>query len=742
MDLLKRRQFLQISGAALTTIGMRQWEVMDQGDRLARVLANPTPRKLALLVGINQYPNNDELAGAVMDVELQRQLLMHRFGFTPQDILTVTDAYATRQNILTAFEEHLIKQAKPGDVVVFHFSGHGSRVSDTPDCDEQALKLSDRCLNSSFVPVDNPLSLVQRGSGGTVQDIGGHTLFLLMSALQTENVTVVLDCCHAGGGKRGTVRVRSLDGNPQLTLSTAELDYRRTWLNRLHLTASEFVQKRRAGVAKGVVIASVGRDRLAADCAFDDFAAGAFTYAMTQYLWQQTAGEGLGRAIVNIGRSTTEVSGTQQVPEFEAQANREFDQQPIYFLSQPTPPAEAVVTQLKTHSQLDLWLGGVPSETLTAFDQGAILTAIDASGQALGQVQLEPKSRRGLIASGKLLSSSAVTPKAGCLLQELVRGIPHPGELRLRIGLDPSLGDIAAAAIALQQVNRVDAITKPFGKMVHYLLGRATEREERNVRREGVPPAGSIGLFSPTWMEWIVDSFAAADEPVTAAIARLQPKFKSLLAVQLLRLMLNPQSSSLKLAAAITTTGSKEPFDRVTVGRNQGASIAASPSMERTSLSLGTAVQIQVMNQDANDLYLSVLAIDAQAKMVLLFPNRYTAAIATGLVKAGDTLRLPDASRGDRFKLTVQPPLGAVEILVIASTQPLQGTLKALQAIASRGESGLGRDPIATVEAFFDDLHQIQRERSGAIDQAVTGFRGVDTRQFAALSLSFIATAA
>jgi hypothetical protein len=100
-----------------------------------QVLAKSTPRKLALLVGINNYPDKPPitpLRGCVNDVALQRHLLIHRFGFNPKDIYTLTDAQATRQGILEAFEEHLIKQAKPGDVVVYHYSGHGSRVSD-PD---------------------------------------------------------------------------------------------------------------------------------------------------------------------------------------------------------------------------------------------------------------------------------------------------------------------------------------------------------------------------------------------------------------------------------------------------------------------------------------------------------------------------------------------------------------------------------------------------------------------------------
>jgi hypothetical protein len=67
-------------------------------------------------VGINQY-KDAPLQGCVTDVNLQQQLLIHRFGFNPKDILILTDEQATRQGILNAFEEHLIKQAKPGDVV-------------------------------------------------------------------------------------------------------------------------------------------------------------------------------------------------------------------------------------------------------------------------------------------------------------------------------------------------------------------------------------------------------------------------------------------------------------------------------------------------------------------------------------------------------------------------------------------------------------------------------------------------
>src|SRR5919202_55575 len=299
---ISRRHFLQFAGSALGTLGLSQLNIQQQADRYGKVLAQSTPRKLALLVGINQYPSQP-LRGCVNDMELQRQLLIHRFGFNPKDIHTLTDRQATRQGILEAFEEHLIRQAKPGDVVVFHYSGHGSQVND-PDGDNPDK------LNSTFVPIDAFLPSGFPNTGGVVQDIMGHTLFLLMSAVQTENITVVLDSCYSGGDTRGNFLIRSRDGGSQLQISPDEKVYQEQWLSRLKMSPQEFIKQRQAGVAKGVVIASTQRDQTAADTPFNDFYAGAFTYLMTQYLWEQTGT--VGSAIANITQNIKPFSS--QVP--------------------------------------------------------------------------------------------------------------------------------------------------------------------------------------------------------------------------------------------------------------------------------------------------------------------------------------------------------------------------------------------------------------------------------------------
>ena len=80
---MKRRHFLQFASSTLATLGLSHYNIFEKGNRYAQVLAQNTPRKLALLVGIN-YPNNpnvNSLNGCVTDVDLQQQLLIHRFGF-------------------------------------------------------------------------------------------------------------------------------------------------------------------------------------------------------------------------------------------------------------------------------------------------------------------------------------------------------------------------------------------------------------------------------------------------------------------------------------------------------------------------------------------------------------------------------------------------------------------------------------------------------------------------------------
>ncbi|MEB3297593.1 MAG: hypothetical protein VKL23_08680, partial [Cyanobacteriota bacterium] len=55
---MKRRDALRVGSAALAGLGISGIDLIGQAHRYGRVLAASTPRKLALLVGINAYPSS------------------------------------------------------------------------------------------------------------------------------------------------------------------------------------------------------------------------------------------------------------------------------------------------------------------------------------------------------------------------------------------------------------------------------------------------------------------------------------------------------------------------------------------------------------------------------------------------------------------------------------------------------------------------------------------------------------
>lgn len=82
--------------------------------------------KKALLIGINYIGTSNELNGCINDVMSVKERLTQS-GFS---ITTLTDTEnPTRNNILNEFT-NMLKNASPGDLLFFLYSGHGSYVLD------------------------------------------------------------------------------------------------------------------------------------------------------------------------------------------------------------------------------------------------------------------------------------------------------------------------------------------------------------------------------------------------------------------------------------------------------------------------------------------------------------------------------------------------------------------------------------------------------------------------------------
>ncbi len=162
--------------------------------------SSKSPRaKRALLIGIDKYRSGEisQLKGCVNDVELMEKILVSKFNVSSENIKVLKNEQATHAKIVSAIQTHLIAKAKPNEVVILHFSGHGSQMRDA-DGDEIDH------LDETLVPHDS------RTPG--VFDITDDEINGLLHQLtqKTKNVTVILDSCHSGAAARGGTTVREI----------------------------------------------------------------------------------------------------------------------------------------------------------------------------------------------------------------------------------------------------------------------------------------------------------------------------------------------------------------------------------------------------------------------------------------------------------------------------------------------------------------------------------------------------
>eukprot|EP00667_Euglena_gracilis_P008666 EG_transcript_8785 len=146
-------------------------------------------RKKALLIGINYYGTKAQLRGCINDVH-NMQRLLQRYGF-PNDstsMVVLTDdshdpKYSpTRHNMISAMQ-WLVAGVQPGDVLFFHYSGHGAQQRDPTGMEESGF-------DDTIVPVDFQ----------TAGQITDTVIFDLMVRPLPSGVrlTAVMDCCHSG----------------------------------------------------------------------------------------------------------------------------------------------------------------------------------------------------------------------------------------------------------------------------------------------------------------------------------------------------------------------------------------------------------------------------------------------------------------------------------------------------------------------------------------------------------------
>ncbi|MEG4066163.1 caspase family protein [Microcoleus sp. Pol11C2] len=687
---LKRREFLQQAGRVLAAIGISEVLWLPLGDRYLQALAQPTARKLALLVGVDKYPDSP-LHGCVTDVELQRELLIYRFGFVPSDILTLTDAKATRENIETAFVTHLTQQAKPGDVVVFHFSGYGSRVS---------LGESPGKMQNSLVPADDVLPLL---ANRAVNDILEETLLLLMRSLATENAIAILDTSYTYPGfpKNGNFRIRS---RPRPTIgepSLAELTFAQDLRSRPNLRPD------------AAVLAAGANSALAAEQEWNGFTAGLFTYALTQTLWWATPASSFSVTFGRAAGTVEQIAGLSQQPQI---LNHDLTTAPGVNFSNlilNSPASDGAVTAVEEGGKtVQLWLGGLSPGVLEC--SGGSVFAVDSSEGA----RLLLRGRTGLSAKAQVLDGFDRTDgqlTVGELVREEIRVLPR--NIGLTVALDSGLERIERvdATSAFATVPQVSAVGSEqvadcrFGRVPETTLAETVSPHEPALSQS------RYGLFSLAQM-LIPDTEGDGGEAVKVAVQRLTPQLKALQAGKLLRLTVNEGSSRLKVRAVLATlapqaraVAQREPVRAGGDYRLEPLSGENEKSASGHILSLpeGSRVRYRLYNDSDRPVYFAVFGSDSAGRLsVLGTEGKESVGVMSRAIAPGENLTVPAAGA---IGWAVSGPIGVAETFIIFSDSPFAQTLAAIEAETQQTRDALPirvlLNPLNVARAVLEDLH-------------------------------------
>ena len=83
----------------------------------------------ALVIGINKYKCVSQLCYARNDAEAISQILIEKFDFPKENVITLYDEQASRNEIMKSYLRFTREDVKPDDRILIFFAGHGHTIS-------------------------------------------------------------------------------------------------------------------------------------------------------------------------------------------------------------------------------------------------------------------------------------------------------------------------------------------------------------------------------------------------------------------------------------------------------------------------------------------------------------------------------------------------------------------------------------------------------------------------------------
>ncbi len=563
------------------------------------------PTLYALLVGINRYasPQVPDLGGSVNDVTAMAQLLTARFAVPPAQIQILTDTDATTSAVRAAFQAHLIASARAwaaadrqGEppALLFHFSGHGSQAPDPTGTEADGLDETLVC-HDSRLPDHYDLKDWELG------------LLLDEAARYTHNITVILDCCHSGGGTRTGTTTKTIAQTRGCAIDRRPQPARPDAMRPDASATRSMVVPARSHWARGgahhVLLAACRDKELAHEHRFDTPAGhlphGVLTHTLVQLLLGMDDNHPLTYYELHE-QLTAGVRALYQAqnPQCEGDWGRQ-----IFGGLRPTRDLWLRVVEIEGEA---LWIDGGMVQRLAQGDQLWVYPptarTVAEAGAPLATLEVvRSEATRSLC---RVLAGDVAIPLAA----RVVIAAPALGESRRTVALIMASGMNSDAIRARLAQNDLVGLLE---------LRPATASADLRLLLDGDRLELQDGAGQRLFRHYSLRDLNRARRPLRAAdLNRVAADLQLIVQAQLLATLQNPHST----LAGVIALGLKQLILDATTGEARSAELATSPAGTFT-LPTGTPFVVEITNAGRQPLYLGLLACWPNGTVEQLYPQ-------------------------------------------------------------------------------------------------------------------------
>jgi hypothetical protein len=605
----------------------------------------------ALLIAAHGYSAEskwNELGESTLtDMQLVRNALLERG--VPNENIYILDSGATKQAIVHAVENILIPSLKKGDVVMFHFSGHGYQI---PDNNKDELD----GLDEALVPIN------AKNDGGRRKDYTYYANYLRDDELNKllENIRlalgpngdlfVTIDACHSGTSTRGIGPSR---GAVRLDLDTYQnADTEETW---------EPLSEQK-DLSNMVAFFASSQSQLNSEYQEGDLSCGSLSFALSKAISSSTTTTSY-QALFEKVRNTMIGIVPAQTPSAEGTLNTTI------FGGNLLPAAQF----LRVKEVL---------ENNTIVISGGLLASIN-TGSVIGF--FEPDTREFSIE--KALFTGKVTASSTTECEVTAVNIPTSFEKTSLLWaqvLERNFGNVAVS-IELKNFNK--EITKQLENefknvpFISFSKGKKTDLFIE-LDKSSVGDPNPIKLSALGDVEFALSSFEISEEELTQVqINWLIQKISDYAQGKFLRNLSidNAEYSAtiyLTEVNRIEGTSGRSAKDYSEVGR-----------ITSNKIKVGKFLRVDIQNNSNRVLYYSILDIDASGKISIVCPK--SGRLAEEYKIVGNAL-----STNSGLIVKMSPPLGQGVLKLVVTKQPLN--LSGL--VTSRGEAA---NAASSFDMFF-----------------------------------------